>query len=168
MSKLTSLDDLFVHELQDIYHAEGQILKALPRMVEAAASPDLKTAFEQHLHTTQGHLRRLEQIFNLLGVPVRGNKCAGMAGLLDEGRKMMEEDGEPEVMDAALISAAQRVEHYEIASYGCLCTYAEMLGYDQARDLLGQILDEEETTDMNLTELAEAVINPQAIEGDGV
>jgi ferritin-like metal-binding protein YciE len=162
MPKLASLDDLLVHELQDIYHAENQILKALPKMVKAASHPDLKDAFEGHRQQTEGQVRRLEQAFKLLGVPARGKKCEGMAGLLDEGKKMMEEDADPSVMDAALIAAAQKVEHYEIASYGCVCTYAEMLGYDQVHELLGQNLDEEETTDQKLTALAENVINQGA------
>lgn len=162
MSKLASLDDLLVHELQDIYHAEGQILKALPKMAKAASHPDLKDAFEEHRRQTEGQVRRLEQAFKLLGVPAKGKKCEGMAGLLAEGQKLMEEDAEPPVMDAALIAAAQKVEHYEIASYGCVCTYAEMLGYDQVHELLGQNLDEEETTDQKLTALAESVINQEA------
>ena len=162
MPKLASLDDLLVHELQDIYHAEGQILKALPRMAKAATHPELKAAFEEHRQQTEHQVRRLEQAFKLLGVPAKGKKCEGMAGLLEEGKKMMEEDAEAAVMDAALIAAAQKVEHYEIASYGCVCTYAEMLGYDQVHDLLGQNLDEEETTDQRLTALAESVINQEA------
>jgi ferritin-like metal-binding protein YciE len=165
MAKLSSLDDLLVHELQDIYHAEGQILKALPKMAKAATNPDLKAAFEEHRTQTEGQVRRLEQVFKLLGQPVKGKKCEGMAGLIEEGKKILEQDGEPEVLDAALIAAAQKVEHYEIASYGCVCTYAEMLGYDQAHDLLGQNLDEEETTDERLTALAESVINVEAEEG---
>lgn len=162
MAKLASLDDLLVHELQDIYNAEGQILKALPRMIKAATHPDLKQAFEEHRQQTEGQVRRLEQAFKLLGVPAKGRKCEGMAGLIEEGKKVMEEDAEPRVRDAALIAAAQKVEHYEIASYGCICTYAEMLGYDQVHDLLGQNLDEEETTDQRLTALAENVINQEA------
>ncbi|MBA3522201.1 MAG: ferritin-like domain-containing protein [Gemmatimonadales bacterium] len=162
MAKLSSLDDLLVHELQDIYHAEGQILKALPKMAKAATHPELKTAFEEHRAQTEGQVERLEQVFKLLGVPVKARKCDGMAGLVEEGKKTMAEDMEPEVMDAALIASAQKVEHYEIASYGCVCTYAEMLGYDQVHDLLGQTLDEEETTDERLTALAETVINPNA------
>jgi len=164
MPKLASLDDLLVHELQDIYHAENQILKALPKMVKAATHPDLKDAFEDHRRQTEGQVGRLEQAFKLLGVPARGKKCEGMAGLLEEGKKMMEADADPSVMDAALIAAAQKVEHYEIASYGCVCTYAEMLGYDQVHELLGQNLDEEETTDQKLTALAENVINQDAEE----
>jgi ferritin-like metal-binding protein YciE len=164
MAKLSSLDDLLVHELQDIYHAEGQILKALPRMTKAASNPDLKAAFEEHRLQTEGQVQRLEQVFKLLGRPAKGKKCEGMAGLIEEGKKMMEEEAEPAVKDAALIAAAQKVEHYEIASYGCVCTYAEMLGYDEVHDLLGQNLDEEETTDERLTALAESVINPEAEE----
>src|SRR5436190_18591429 len=166
MSKLASLDDLLVHELQDIYHAEGQILTALPKMVNAATHPDLKDAFVEHLQQTEGQVRRLEQAFKLLGVPAKGKKCEGMAGLLEEGRKVMEEDAELPVRDAALIAAAQKVEHYEIASYGCVCTYAEMLGYDQVHDLLGQNLEEEELTDEKLTALAESVINLDAEEAE--
>ena len=162
MAKLASLDDLTVHELQDIYNAEGQILRALPKMVKAASHPDLKAAFEEHREQTEGQVRRLDQAFKLLGVPAKGRKCEGMAGLLEEGKTVMEEDAEPAVLDAALIASAQKVEHYEIASYGCLCTYAEMLGYDQVHDLLGQNLDEEETTDQKLTALAENVINQEA------
>ena len=164
MAKLSSLDDLLVHELQDIYHAEGQILKALPKMAKAATNPELKAAFEEHRVQTEGQVERLEQVFKLLGLPAKGRKCEGMAGLIEEGKKMMEQDAEPAVLDAALIAAAQKVEHYEIAAYGCVCTYAEMLGYDQVHELLGQNLDEEETTDQRLTALAESVINPEAEE----
>ena len=164
MAKLSSLDDLLVHELQDIYHAEGQILKALPKMIKAASSPELKTAFEEHRVQTEGQVERLDQAFKLLGLPAKGKKCEGMAGLIEEGKKVMEQDAEPAVLDAALIAAAQKVEHYEIASYGCVCTYAEMLGYEQVHELLGQSLDEEETTDQRLTALAESLINPEAAE----
>src|SRR5436190_13202720 len=122
MPKLASLDDLLVHELQDIYNAEGQILKALPKMIKAATHPDLKRAFEEHRQQTEGQVRRLEQAFKLLGVPAKGRRCEGMAGLIEEGKQVMEEDAELPVRDAALISAAQKVEHYEIASYGCVCT----------------------------------------------
>ena len=167
MAKLSSLDDLLVHELQDIYNAEGQILKALPKMAKAATNPDLKAAFEEHRAQTEGQVRRLEQVFKLLGHPAKGKKCDGMAGLIEEGKKILEEEADPAVKDAALIMAAQKVEHYEIAAYGCLCTYAEMLGYDEAHDLLGQNLDEEEATDERLTALAESVINVDAEEGTG-
>ncbi len=164
MAKLASLDDLLVHELQDIYHAEGQILKALPKMTKTAANTDLKAAFEEHRVQTEGQVERLEQVFELLGLSAKGRKCEGMAGLIEEGKKVIEQDAEPAVKDAALIAAAQKVEHYEIAAYGCVCTYAEMLGYEQVHELLGRNLDEEETTDQRLTALAESVINPEAEE----
>jgi ferritin-like metal-binding protein YciE len=166
MAKLNSLDDLLVHELQDIYNAEAQILKALPKMIKAVSHPDLQRAFEEHLEQTEGQVERLDQVFKLLGVPAKGRKCEGMAGLIEEGKTVMEQDADPAVLDAALIAAAQKVEHYEIASYGCVCTYAEMLGYDQVHDLLGQNLEEEETTDEKLTDLAETVINVEAEEGE--
>jgi ferritin-like metal-binding protein YciE len=166
MPKLNSLDDLLVHELQDIYNAENQILKALPKMIKAASNPELQAAFEEHLEQTEGQVERLDQVFKLLGVPAKGKKCEGMAGLIEEGKKVMEEDAETSVMDAALIASAQKIEHYEIASYGCVCTYAEMLGYDQVHDLLGQNLEEEEVTDEKLTELAESVINIEAQESE--
>lgn len=162
MTKLNSLDDLFVHELKDIYNAEQQITKALPRMAKAAESDELRQAFEAHLKETEGQIERLEKVFELLGIPARGKKCEGMAGLIEEGKEVLEMDGEPSVKDAALIAAAQKVEHYEIASYGCLATYADMLGYDQAKKLLGQNLDEEEATDEKLTALAERQINQRA------
>jgi ferritin-like metal-binding protein YciE len=164
MARLSSLDDLLVHELQDIYNAEGQILKALPKMTKAAVHPELKAALEEHRIQTEGQVTRLEQVFELLGMTPKSRKCDGMAGLLDEGKKVIEQDADPAVKDAALIAAAQKVEHYEIAAYGCLCTYAEMLGYDQAHELLGRNLDEEETTDQRLTALAEGVINREAEE----
>lgn len=165
MAKLKSLDDLLVHEMQDIYNAEQQIIKALPKMVKAASSPELQAAFEEHLEVTEGQVERLEKAFKLLGVPAKGRKCEGMAGLLEEGKRIMEENAEPAVLDAALIAAAQKVEHYEIASYGCIATYAEMLGYDQVHKLMGQTLDEEEETDQRLTALAENLINQQAETG---
>jgi ferritin-like metal-binding protein YciE len=166
MPRLKSLDDLLVHELQDIYNAEGQILKALPKMIKTASHPELQSALEEHLEQTEGQVERLNQVFKLLGVPAKGKKCEGMAGVIEEGKRVMEEEAEPAVMDAALIAAAQKVEHYEIASYGCVCTYAEMLGYDQVHDLLGQNLDEEETADEKLSALAESVINVEAEESE--
>jgi ferritin-like metal-binding protein YciE len=160
--QLKSLDDLLVHELQDIYNAEGQITKALPKMIKAAKHPELRAAFEEHLQQTEGQIERLDRVFELLGVPAKGKKCEGMAGIIAEGQKALEENASPDVLDAALIAAAQKVEHYEIASYGCVATYAEMLGYDQVHELLGQNLDEEETTDERLSDLAESVINVEA------
>jgi ferritin-like metal-binding protein YciE len=161
-TKLNSLNDLLIHELQDIYDAEHQIVKALPQMNRAASHPELQQAFEFHLRQTEGHIQRLEQVFQILGVPAKSRKCEGMAGLISEGQKTIAEKPAPEVLDAALIAAAQKVEHYEIAAYGCVATYAEMLGQGQAHDLLGQTLAEEEQTDQKLTQLAEAIINPQA------
>lgn len=164
---LDSLQSLFLDELKDIYHAEKQLVKALPRLAKTASAPELKQAFTDHLRETEGQVKRLERVFQELGQTPRAKKCEGMAGLVEEGKKIMEEDGEEAVIDAALIAAAQRVEHYEIAAYGCVCTYAEMLGYDEAHELLGQTLDEEETTDERLTALAESVINVEAEEGSG-
>ena len=166
MRKLTSLDDIFVHELQATYDAEHQILKAFPAYITVATHPDLTATLEMHRRETRVHVERLERVFDMIGVEARGNKSYGMAGLLVEGAKIMEEEAGPEILDAALISSLQKLEHYEIAAYGCLCTYAEMLGYDQAHDLLCQTLDEEETIDQKLTELAESVFNPQAVEGE--
>jgi ferritin-like metal-binding protein YciE len=166
MSKLASLDDLFVHELQEAYEAERQIQRALPRMAKAATNPDLRNAFTTHQRETEEHIHRLAHVLGMLGVLVEGKACDGVIALIEESDKLIESIEEAEVLDAALISAAQKLEHYEIATYGCLSTYAEMLGYDQANRLLGQTLDEEENTDMRLTELAEAVINHHAVEGD--
>jgi ferritin-like metal-binding protein YciE len=162
MPKLTSLDDLLVHELQDIYNAENQITKALPKLIKAATNAELRAAFERHLDETEHQIERLEQVFKLLGVPAKGRKCDAMAGIIEEGKKMLEEDASPEVRDAALIAAAQKVEHYEIAAYGCVATYAEMLGYDQVHRLLGETLNEEELTDQKLSDLAESVVNVEA------
>ena len=164
MPKLTSLEDLLVHELQDIYNAEGQILKALPRMIKAASHPELKSAFEEHRLQTEGQVERLEQAFKLLGIPAKGKKCDGMAGLLEEGKKTMAEDAEPGVLDAALIAAAQKVEHYEIASYGTLRTFAEFRGDKEAAQSLQETLDEEYEADKTLTQVAESSINLQAAE----
>jgi ferritin-like metal-binding protein YciE len=158
MPRLGSLDDLLVHELQNIYHAERQILEVLPRMVKAATDPDLKHVLEGHRQQTEAQVRRLERSFMLLGVPAKRRTCDGMAGLLEEARQILAEDADSSVMDVALIGAAQKIEHYEIAAYGTVCTYAEMLGYDQVHELLGQNLDEEETTDQKLIALAESAI----------
>lgn len=159
---LDSLDKLFLEELKDVYNAEKQILRALPRMAKAADSPELRQAFTKHLKETEGQVQRLEKIFRELGQAARGKKCKGMEGLLEEGKEMLEEDGEPAVIDAALIASAQRVEHYEIAAYGCLRTYAQLLGYSQAEQLLRQTLEEEEAADQKLTELGESGINEAA------
>jgi ferritin-like metal-binding protein YciE len=159
---LDSLEKLFIEELKDIYNAEKQSLRAVPKMAKAAESPALGHAFTQHLNETQGQQRRLEQIFKELGQTARGKKCKGMEGLIEEGKEMMEEEGEPQVLDAALISSAQKVEHYEMAAYGCLRTYAELLGYAEAAQLLQQTLQEEEAADKKLTQLGESGINQAA------
>jgi ferritin-like metal-binding protein YciE len=160
---LDSLDQLFLEELKDIYNAEKQLTRALPRMAKAAESRGLEQAFTKHLKETEGQIQRLERIFQGLGQPARGKKCKGMEGLIEEGKEMMEEEGEPQVIDAALIAAAQKVEHYEIAAYGCLRTYAELLGYSEAVQLLGQNLQEEEAADKKLTQLGEGGINEAAV-----
>jgi ferritin-like metal-binding protein YciE len=164
--KMGSLHDLYVDELKDLYSAENQLLKALPKMAKAASSPDLKAAFQEHLEVTRQQVERLETIFKELEVSPRGKKCKAMEGLIEEGKEMMEEDAAPSVMDAALIGAAQRVEHYEMAGYGCVRTYARLLNYEEAANLLQETLDEEGEADKKLSELAESVINIEAEEGE--
>ena len=159
---LDSLQKLFVTELKDIYNAEKQLVTALPRIAKAAGSPRLAEAITKHLKETEGHVARLEEIFQSLGLPARGKKCKGMEGLLEEGKEVMEEEAQESVRDAALISAAQKVEHYEIAAYGCLRSYAQILGHNDAAKLLEQTLKEEEAADEKLNELAEGGINQAA------
>ena len=158
------LQELLIEELRDIYHAEGQLLKALPKMAKAATSERLKEAFERHLEETETHVERLEQVFESMGEPVKGKKCKAMEGLLEEGKEIMEEHAESPLLDAALICAAQKVEHYEIASYGTVCTWAELLGLEEVSGLLRETLDEEKTTDETLTEIAESDINTEAVQ----
>ncbi len=165
--KLGSLEDLYVGELKDLYSAENQLLKALPRMAKAASAPNLTKAFESHLKQTQTHVARLEKIFKKLGGSPKGKKCKAMEGLLAEGKELMAEEAEDAVMDAALIGAAQRVEHYEMAGYGCVRTYARLLGHTDAADLLQKTLDEEGAADKALTELAETSINSGAKVANG-
>jgi len=155
--KLESLHDLFVDELKDLYSAENQLLKALPKMAKAASSSELQAAFEDHLEVTQGQVRRLEKVFKKLGVSPKGKKCKAMEGLIEEGKELLEEDAEPAVLDAALIAAAQKVEHYEIAGYGTVRTFARLLGHEDAAELLQQTLDEEGDADKKLTELSESI-----------
>jgi len=157
--KLDTLRDLLVAELKDIYSAENQILKALPKMAGAATSTQLKTAFETHLKETEGQVKRLEQVFEKLGRSPSGKTCKAMQGLVEEGNELLKEDADPEVLDAALIAAAQKVEHYEIASYGTVRTYAAQLGDADICALLQQTLDEEGATDKKLTQLAEGCVN---------
>jgi ferritin-like metal-binding protein YciE len=159
---LDSLQSLFLEELKDIYHGEKQLLVALPRMAKAAASPELEQAFTSHLKETEGHVERLERVFTELGQAARGKRCKGMEGLVEEGKEFMEEEGEAPVIDAALIAAAQRVEHYEIAAYGCLRTYAQLLGHQNAAKLLAQTLSEEEAADKKLTAIGERSVNAEA------
>lgn len=160
---IATLHELYVEELKDLYSAEQQILKALPKMAKAASHEDLAQAFNDHLEETKAQVARLEKIFKELDVSPKGKTCKAMKGLLEEGKDVMAEDAEPAVLDAALIAAAQRVEHYEMAGYGCVRTYAKLLGYDDACDLLQETLDEEGTADKKLTELAESAINAEAV-----
>ena len=160
--KLESLKDLYLEQLKDLYSAETQIIEALPKMAEAANSPDLRKAFNDHLRQTDEHVRRLERIFQDLQESPKGHTCEGMKGLVKEGSEMVKMRGEPSVLDAGLISAAQRVEHYEMAGYGTVRTYAEMLGKTEHVSLLERTLQEEEKADELLTELAESHINQEA------
>jgi ferritin-like metal-binding protein YciE len=161
--KLQTLEDLFVDELKDLYSAENQIVKALPKLVKAASSEELQEAFREHLEQTKTHVERLEQIFDDLDLKPRGKKCKGMEGLLEEGEEFIKaNDADDSVRDAGLIAAAQRVEHYEIAAYGCACSFAKKLGNESAATRLHQTLDEEAETDKKLTSLAESIVNPQA------
>ena len=157
--KMKTLKDLYVSELKDLYSAEKQILKALPKMAKAATAPELKKAFQQHLAQTEVHVERLEKICEQLGQKPTGKVCKAMEGLVEEGKELIEEKPEPSVLDAGLIAAAQRVEHYEMAGYGTVRTFAKLLGEDKAATLLQETLDEERETDKKLTELAESVIN---------
>jgi ferritin-like metal-binding protein YciE len=161
--KLDSLQKLFIEELRDLYDAEHQLTKALPKMAEAASSPQLRAAFEHHLEQTKGHVQRLEQVFKKLGEKPSRKTCKAMKGLIEEGSDMIDEKAEPAVKDAGLIAAAQRVEHYEIAGYGTVRTYAKLLRDDESARLLQQTLDEEGETDKKLTHLAESSINVEAV-----
>jgi ferritin-like metal-binding protein YciE len=161
--KANSLKKLYVDELTDLYSAENQLVKALPKMAEAATSRDLRAGFEQHLEQTREHVARLEQIFKDLGESPKGKKCKGMEGLIEEGQKMIKEHPDPGELDAGLIAAAQRVEHYEIAGYGCVRTYATLLKERDAVSILQETLDEEKETDSKLTKLAEK-INVEAMD----
>jgi ferritin-like metal-binding protein YciE len=153
----SALKELYIDELRDIYNAESQLVIALPKMAKASTSDELRSGFESHLEQTRGHVQRLEEIFDALDEKPTGKKCAGMQGLVKEGEGIMDEDFQGEVMDAALISAAQRVEHYEIAAYGCVRSWAELLGESEAASLLEKTLEEEKETDQKLTELSEKI-----------
>ena len=155
MATITTLEELFVEQLQDLYSAESQLIKALPAMAKAAHSPALKAGFEAHFTQTKEHASRLEQIFEVLGKEADGKKCQAMQGLIKEGKEMISEKASPEIKDIGLIAAAQRVEHYEIAGYGCVRTYAKILGHREAAQTLQHTLDEEAATDKKLTVIAE-------------
>jgi ferritin-like metal-binding protein YciE len=161
--KLKTLHDLYVDELKDLYNAEQQILKVLPKMAAAASDSHLAKAFTDHLAQTTNQVARLDKIFKKLDVSPKGKTCKAMKGLLEEGKEILAEDADPAVKDAALIAAAQRVEHYEMAGYGCVRTFARLLGEDSAADLLQKTLNEEGDADKKLTKLAETVINVEAV-----
>lgn len=160
--KMETLKDLLIEELQDIYDAEHQIIEALPKMKQAAKSNQLQQAFDQHLAQTREHVSRLEQVFQHLGVPARRKPCKAMQGIIREGEDMIRQNAAPDVKDAGLIAAAQRVEHYEIAAYGTAMAYARQLGQDQIISTLSQTLNEEKQTDEKLSQLAESTINIRA------
>ena len=160
--KIDSLKTLLEEELKDIYSAEKQLLKALPKMVKKATSEELKAALEEHLDVTHGQVERLEEVFETLGKPAKAKTCKAMQGLLEEATEIMEEDADDAVMDAGIIAAAQKVEHYEIASYGTVRTWARLVGEEQAAELLQETLDEEGEADKRLSELAESFVNPEA------
>ena len=161
--KLDTLKTLYVNELRDLYNAENQLVKALPKMAKAASSEELKEAFEKHLEQTKTHVERLEEVFEDLDEKPTGKTCRAMKGLIEEGSEILEEDGEESVLDAGIIVAAQKVEHYEIASYGSVRTFAELLGKDKSAQLLQTTLDEESEANEKLNELAEGIVNPEAL-----
>src|SRR3954470_6119043 len=162
MPEGNTLHDAFVDELRDSYDAEKQLTKALTKLAKAASNPKLREAFESHLQETQGHIERLEQVFESLDEKVRGKHCDGIAGIIEEGKSIMEEDFDDTTMDACLIAAGQRAEHYEMAAYGTLVAWAEAMGHADAAELLQQTLDEEKATDKKLSGLAEGGINQSA------
>jgi ferritin-like metal-binding protein YciE len=162
MANDKTLDDLFLDTLKDIYYAEKQILKTLPKMAKAANSPDLKAGFEEHRQQTEGHIERLEQVFEMIGAPARGKTCEAILGIIEEGKSIMDDFKGTPALDAGLISAAQAVEHYEMARYGTLRTWATQMGREDAAKLLEQTLGEEEATDKKLSDLATSSINLQA------
>jgi ferritin-like metal-binding protein YciE len=166
MAESATLHDAFLDELRDAYDAEKQLLKALPKMAKKATSEDLTAAFEAHLEETRGHVEKLEQVFGALGERVRGKHCDGIAGIIEEGKSVMEEDFDAETMDACLIAGGQRAEHYEMAAYGTLVAWANVMGHTEAADLLDEILEEEKAADEKLTALAKGGIN-EAAAGEG-
>jgi ferritin-like metal-binding protein YciE len=165
--KIESLNELLAEELKDIYSAEKQLLRAMPKMAKKATSPELKTALQEHLEVTKRQIERLEQVFQSLGKPAKAKTCKAMQGLIEEATEIMEEDADDAVLDAGIIAAAQKVEHYEIASYGTVRTWARLCGAEEAAGLLQETLDEEGEADQRLTQLAESIVNPEAEDGDG-
>ena len=161
--KLDTLQKLYTSELRDLYNAENQLLKALPKMAKAASSEELKNAFEKHLEQTKSQVERLEQVFEELDEKPKGKTCRAMKGLVEEGSEILQQDGEESVLDAGIIVAAQKVEHYEIAGYGSVRTFAHLLGQNKAAELLQTTLDEESEANELLNKLAESIINPEAI-----
>ena len=161
--KLDTLQKLYVEELRDLYNAENQLLKALPKMAKAASSEELKNAFEKHLEQTETHVERLEQVFEELDQTPKGKTCRAMKGLIQEGSEILEEEGDPSVLDAGIIVAAQKVEHYEIAGYGSVRTFANLLNQEKAAELLQATLDEESEANKLLNGLAEIIVNPEAL-----
>lgn len=161
-SKMQTLEDLYTDLLKDLYSAEKQLVKALPKMAKNAGSADLQKAFQEHLRQTERQVERIERIFTEMGGSPRGKKCVGMEGLIEEGNELLKENAEPQVLDAGLIAAAQKVEHYEIASYGTARTWAERLGYDKAAQLLQETLEEESMANEKLTQIAESHVNMEA------
>jgi len=161
--KLDTLQKLYTDELRDLYNAENQLLKALPKMAKAASSEELKEAFEKHFEQTKGHVKRLEQVFEELDEKPKGKTCRAMRGLIEEGSEILRQDGEESILDAGIIVAAQKVEHYEIASYGSVRTFAHLLGQNKAAELLQTTLDEESETNELLNRLAGSTINPEAL-----
>ncbi len=165
MADTQTLHDAFLDELKDAYDAEKQLTKALPKMAKASTTPELRQAFEDHLEETNGHVEKLEQVFQGLDEKAKGKHCDGMAGIIDEGKNVMDEDYEGPTMDALIIASAQRVEHYEIAAYGTLVAWAKAMGHEDAADLLQEILDEEKAADEKLNAIAESSVNEQAASG---
>jgi ferritin-like metal-binding protein YciE len=167
MPNLESLEELLQDELKDIYDAEKQLTKALPKLAKKASSPELKDALEEHLRQTEQHIERLDQVFGMLGLPAKGKKCEGMKGLLDEGNDMIGEAEDDATRDAVMIASAQKVEHYEMASYGTVRTWANLLGKGDAAALLEETLEEEKEADRKLTEIAESFVNEEAAAAEG-
>jgi len=161
--KFDNLKTLYINELRDLYNAEGQLVKALPKMAKAASSQELKEAFEKHLEQTKNHVERLEEVFEDIGEKPKGKTCKAMKGLVEEGSELLDKEGDESVIDAGIIVAAQKVEHYEIAGYGSVRTFAELLGKNKSVELLQTTLNEESETNETLNQLAEGIVNPEAL-----